>query len=36
MEHLTNFEMVLSIGSAILLIYGIYQFFKIINYEKKN
>ena len=30
MEHLTTFEMVLAIVSAICLIYGGYQYFKMI------
>ena len=36
MEHLTFFEVVLVIASAIFGIYGIYQFLKAINYEEKN
>lgn len=30
MEHLTSFEMVLSIGSIICLAYGYYKFIKLI------
>ena len=36
MEHLTHFEVVLVITSAIFAIYGFYQFLKTLNYEKKN
>ena len=31
MTHLTSFEVVLVIASAICLIYGIYQYFKLIT-----
>ena len=30
MEHLTSFEVVLVIASAICLVYGIYKYFKLI------
>jgi len=33
MEHLTSFEVVLVIASAISGLYGIYQFIKLLNNE---
>lgn len=31
MDHLTNFEVVLAIASAIYLVYGIYKFIILIS-----
>lgn len=31
MSHLTSFEVVLVIASAIYLVYGIYKYFKLID-----
>ena len=36
MEHLTNFEVVLVIASAISFVYGLYNFIKICIYGEPN